>query len=266
MASTETAPGTVTPATPIHIPYPASQERHLVITVGACRLKLRPGAGEDWVEGTYTDPTGGIPSQVVQEGTRTRIVQKPEWPARWGGIHEPPTFDLMLGTAQPFALTLETGAGEAQLDLGGLPLTRLIARVGAGKFDLDFSAPNPQLMSMLDLTAGAAGMDVHSFANANCPEIALSGGAAAYTFDFGGRLQRDTHVRISTGLSSVVVTIPSATAATITSESFLGGLEVGDGFSKQGGAFFTPAALQGGTPLLRIDTSVALGSVRLQIV
>lgn len=265
MASTETAPGTVTPATPIHIPYPASAEKHLVITVGACRLRLRPGAGEVWVDGTYTDPTRSIPSQVVQEGTRTRIVQKPEWPTRWGGVHEPPTFDLMLGTAQPFAMTLETGAGEAQLDLGGLPLTQFIARLGAGKFDLDFSAPNPQLMSMLDLAAGAASMDVHNFANANCPELVLSGGAAAYTFDFGGTLQRDTHARISTGLSSVSITIPSTTAATITSESFLGGLEVGDGFTKQGGAFLTSAALQGGTPLLRIDTSVALGSVRLQL-
>lgn len=266
MASTETAPGTTPRTTPIHIPYPAPAEKHLAITVGACRLRLRPGAADAWVDGTYTDPTGSIPSQVVQEGTRTRITQKPEWPTHWGGVTQPPMFDLMLGTAQPFEMTLETGAGEAQLDLGGLPLTRLIARLGAGKFDLDFSAPNPQAMSVLDLASGAAAMDVHNFANANCAEIALSGGAAAYTFDFSGVLKRDTHVRISTGLSSVSITIPSATAASITSESFLGGLEVGDGFTKQGGAYLNSAALNGGTPLLRIDTSVALGAVRLQLV
>lgn len=262
MASAETQ----TPTTQIHIPYPASQDKQLSITVGACRLNVRPGGGDAWVTGTYADPTESMPVRIAQEETRARITQEYSWPVHWGRVHTPPVFDLALGTAQPFAMSLETGAGEAHLDLGGVPLTRLIARLGAGKFDLDFSAPNPQPMSLLDLAAGAAGMDAHNLANANCAEIVLAGGAAAYTFDFGGTLQRDTHARISTGLSSVSIAIPSTTAASITSESFLGSMEVGDGFTKQGGAFLTPAALKGQTPLLRIATSVALGSVRLRLV
>lgn len=261
MTSTETQ----APQTQIHIPYPASQDRQLWIAVGACRVNVRRGSSDAWVSGTYVDPTESLPMRIAQEEGRARITQEHLWPVHWGSVHTPPVFDLELGTAQPFGLTLETGAGEAHLDLGGVPLTRMIARLGAGKFDVDFSAPNPQAMSVLDLAAGAAGMDVHHLSNANCAEIVLAGGAAAYDFDFGGTLQRDTHVRISTGLSSVSIAIPSTTAASITSESFLGGMEVGDGFTKQSGAYLTPAALKGQTPLLRIATSVALGSVRLQL-
>ncbi|HEX6817995.1 MAG TPA: hypothetical protein VF120_06430 [Ktedonobacterales bacterium] len=251
--------------TQIDLPYPTSQDNQLWITVGACRLTVRPGAGDKWVSGTYSDPTGALPYRIAQEDTRTRITQEHLWPVHWGSGHRPPVFDLALGTSRPFALTLESGASEAHLDLGGLPLTRLIARLGAGKFNLDFSMPNPQLMTVLDVSSGAGSMDVHNLANANCPEIVLNGGAAAYTFDFGGTLQRETHVRISTGLSSVSIAIPSQTAATITSESFLGSIEVGDGFTKQGGAYLTPQAIKGSTPLLRIATSVALGAVCLRL-
>lgn len=257
---------TATLPTQIQVPYPPTTGKQLYITVGACRLRVRPGGGDAWVTGTYTDPTGIFPCQVFTEGAQARITQEHLWSIRWGDVTWPPEFDLVLGTAQPFALTLETGAGQAELDFGGVPLTRLIAKLGAGKFDLDFSAPNPQAMSVLDVTAGAAGMDVRNLANANSTELVFSGGAAAYTFDFGGTLLRDTHVRISTGLSSVGITIPSATAASVASESFLGSIEVGDGFTRHGGAFSTAAALKGASPLLRIDTSIALGSVHLRLV
>lgn len=262
MSSTVTA----LPASQIHVPYPTLQDSQLWITVGACRLNVRPGTGDEWVSGTYSDPTGALPYRIAQEDSRTRITQEYLWPVHWDTGHRVPEFDLALGTSRPFALTLETGASEAHLDLGGLPLTRLIARLGAGRFELDFSAPNPQPMTVLDVSSGAASMDVHNLANANCPEIILNGGAAAYSFDFGGTLQRDTHVRISTGLSSVSIAIPSQTAASISSESFLGSIEVGDGFTKQGGAYLTPEALKGSTPLLRIATSVALGAVRLRLI
>lgn len=253
------------PVSQIHIPYPASQDNQLWITVGACRLNVRPGAGDEWVSGTYSDPTGALPYRIAQEDSRTRITQEHLWPVHWDAGHRVPVFDLTLGSGRPFTLTLETGASEAHLDLGGLPLTRLIARLGAGKFELDFSAPNPRPMTVLDISAGAANMDVHNLANANSPEIVLNGGAAAYSFDFGGALRRETHVRISTGLSSVGIAIPSETAASISSESFLGSIEVGDGFTKQGDAYLTSEALKGSTPLLRIATSVAFGAVRLRL-
>jgi hypothetical protein len=250
-------------STDITIPYPEAGDRHLRISVGACRLNVVPGEGDAWVSGTYQDPSGALPCQIVTEGGTVHITQIYNWAEMIGLWDRPPQFDLALGKTRAFPLTLEVGASESRLDLGGVPISRLVVRQGAGKYAIDFSAPNPQPMSLLTLSAGAAGMEITNLANANCAELNMEGGAAAYVFDFGGTLQRDAHVRVATGLSSVEIRVPAATAAKIVSESLLGSLNVGTGFRRQDGAFWTAAALAGATPLLSINTNVALGSLRL---
>jgi hypothetical protein len=109
-------------------------------------------------------------------------------------------------------------------------------------------------------------MEIGGLANANFAELTIDGGAASFLCDFGGILQRDAYARISTGLSSVEIVVPSSTAVRFISESFLGHLDVSDGFSKQGGEYWTRAAVSGITPVLTIHASVALGSVRLQAI
>jgi hypothetical protein len=249
--------------TPIDIVYPEASDRHLRISVGACRLDIVPSEGDAWVSGTYQDPSGALPCQIVTEGGTIRITQNYNVPDLIGLWDRPPHFELALGKTRPFPLTLEVGASESRLDLGGVPISRLVVRQGAGKYAIDFSAPNPHPMSLLTLSAGAAGMEITNLANANCAELNLEGGAAAYVFDFGGTLQRDAHVRVATGLSSVEIRVPATTAAKIVSESLLGSLDADAGFKRQDGAFWTEAALAGATPLLTINTNVALGSLRL---
>jgi hypothetical protein len=162
------------------------------------------------------------------------------------------------------ALAIETGASEFDLDLGGIPLSRLMVRQGAGKFELGFSAPNPEPMQVLEISSGAAGIELDNLANANFSEMRLSGGAAGYELDFGGTLSRDAQVSVETGMSGVEVRVPASTAARVVSETTLGSVDVGDGFTKREGAFFTEGALGGGTPLLTIRAGVRLGSLRLR--
>ena len=107
-------------------------------------------------------------------------------------------------------------------------------------------------------------MEIGGLANANFAELTIDGGAASFTCDFSGTLQRDAYPKISTGLSSVEIVVPGSSAVRFTSESFLGHLDVSEGFSKQGGEYWTRAAVSGITPVLTIHASVALGSVRLQ--
>jgi hypothetical protein len=257
--------------TEINVPYPESTgpDQHLRLHVGACRLRIAPaapGAPDTWVRGTYRDPSGLLPSTIEQEGTTVRISQQAGRVALsgrfWG---DAPTFELALGTSKPYMLTIETGASELTGDFGSLPLTRLVIRQGAGKATLDFSTPCTQLMSLLDVGSGAVEMRVKHLANANAAEVILNGGAASYTFAFDGMLQRDAHARITTGMSAVEIAVPATTAAKVASESFLGSLQVDQGFSKREGAFWTPAAIEGKRPVLSVQTSVALGSLRLRI-
>jgi hypothetical protein len=249
--------------TPINIPFPEAETLHLRLATGGCRLRIVPGDGPDWVSGTYDDPTNAVPLQIQQEDGNVRLYQSFNWPQAWGRIGQPPTFDLTLGKSKPYALTLEGGASESTIDLGGLPINRLAIRYGAGKQDVNFSAPNPQPMTEFTIAAGAAGLFLKNLANANPTTMFVEGGAAGYSFDFGGTLQRDASVRITAGMSSVEIRIPATTAARINPQTVLGSVDVGDGLMKKEGAFWTEAALAGQQPLLTIAADVTMGSINL---
>ena len=250
---------------PINVAYPAAEDLHLRIALGACRFKARPGEGDAWVAGTYHDPTDRRSPRILEEGASVTITEEqPSFeriPAVFGGV---PRYELGFGKQRPFALIIETGASEFDLDLGGVPVNRLLVRLGAGKFDLGFSVPNPHPLELLEVSSGAAGIELENLANANFSEMRLSGGAASYELDFGGTLSRDARVSVEAGLSGVEISVPASTAARIVPETTLGSVGVGDGFTKSEGAFLTEGALRGGTPLLEIRAGVRLGALQLR--
>jgi hypothetical protein len=251
--------------TPINVAYPTSDDLHLRIALGACRFKAEPGEGEAWVTDTCHDPTGKRAPRIVEEGRTVQITEpEPSWeriPAVFGGV---PRYELVMGKGRPFALTIETGASEFDLNLGGVPLRSLMIRQGAGKFELDFSAPNPEPMQLLEVSSGAAGIELENLANAKFSEMRLSGGAAGYELDFGGTLSRDAEAKIEAGVSGVEIEIPASTAAKIVAETTLGSVDVGDGFTKREGAFWTEAGSAGIEPLLTIRAGVRLGALQLR--
>jgi len=251
--------------TPIQIAYPSVGNPHLRIALGACRFKARPGEVDEWIAGTYSDPTDRRPLRIVEEQAGVTITEaEPSFeriPAVFRGV---PRYELEFGKEKPFALTIETGASDFDLDLGGVPLSRMMVRQGAGKFELGFPQPNPEPMEILEISSGAAAIELENLANANFSELHLSGGAASYELDFGGVLSRDAEVSIETGISGVVVSVPTSTAARVAAETTLGSVDVGDGFTKIEGAFSTEAALSGDGPVLRIRAGVRLGSLQLR--
>ena len=251
--------------TPIQVAYPTVGDPQLRIALGACRFRARPGEGDEWVTGTYNDPTDRRPLRIVEEEAGITITEAEPSLERiqavFGGV---PRYELEFGKERPFALTIETGASDFDLDLGGVPLSRLMVRQGAGKFELGFPQPNPEPMELLEISSGAAAIELENLANANFSELRLSGGAASYELDFGGVLSQDAEVSIETGISGVVVSVPSSTAARVTAETTLGSVDVGDGFTKSEGAFSTEAALRGDGPVLRIRAGVRLGSLQLR--
>ena len=251
--------------TPIHVAYPAADNPHLRIALGACRFTARPGEGKEWVAGTYHDPTDRRPLRILDEEAGATITEEqPSFeriPAVFGGV---PRYELEFGKKRPFALTIETGASDFDLDLGGVPLSRLVVKQGAGKFELDFSLPNPEPMELFDVSTGAAAIELENLANANFSEMRLSGGAASYDLDFGGTLSAGRRGEHRDGDLGVTVSVPGSTAARVAAETTLGSVDVGDGFAKKEGAFFTEAALSGGGPVLKIRAGVRLGALQLK--
>jgi hypothetical protein len=65
-------------------------------------------------------------------------------------------------------------------------------------------------MELLEVSSGAAGIELVNLANANFSEMRLSGGAAGYELDFGSTLLRNAQVSIETGLSVIELTVPAS--------------------------------------------------------
>jgi hypothetical protein len=95
----------------------------------------------------------------------------------------------------------------------------LTVKQGPGRFNLNFSALNPEPMKLLEVSSGAAGMQLENLANANFSKMRLSGGAASYELDFGGQLSQDAGVVIEAGLSGIEIAVPGSTAAKIVAET-----------------------------------------------
>ena len=251
--------------TPINVDYPAAEDLRLRIALGACRFRAEPGEGEAWITGICHDPTGKRAPRIVEEEGNVRITEsEPSWeriPAAIGGV---PRYELAIGKGRPFALTVETGASEFEMDLGGVPISSLMVSQGAGKFELGFSAPNPHHMELLEVSSGAAGIELEDLANANFSEMRLSGGAAGYELGFGGALSRDAEAKVEAGLSAVEIEIPASTAARVIAETTLGSVDVGDGFTEREGVLLTEGALSGNAPVLTIRAGVRLGSLQLR--
>lgn len=244
----------------IHVPYPETASLALILRTGPCRVTLSPSDGSTWITGTYDDPTGALPLQISL-GSPTVIAQgfSPELI----GAPALPTLDLHIAVARPFSLDLSAGASENTFDLGGLPLSALVVKAGAGRFDIDFSAPNPTPMSQIDLGTGAGSLSAKHLANANFTTMRFGGGVAACTLDFGGALSRDARVRVDAGLGSVDLLIPASTAARVNTKAFAASCQVAGAFTRQGETYSTQPALQGVRPILEIDVSVAFGALKL---
>lgn len=253
---------------PIDIPFPESGPYQLKLRIGGSRLTIAPADADDraWVSGTYDDPSGVLPCQIETRDGSVFISQETNFQGLTDFMNKNkmPTFNLRLGKGKSYELTIESGANQASIDLGGLPITKLVGRHGAGKCTIDFSEPNPAEMSQLELAGGALGVEVRNLGNANFAEMRYDGGASSSSLDFGGSPRRDGRVRVTTGVSSVEIAVPTTTAARISTESVLGHLDIGDGFMKKEGAFWTEAALANKLPLMTIHATVALGLLRLR--
>jgi hypothetical protein len=256
-------------STPVRIesPFPAVEPLTLRIAVGACRLRVAPGRGEAWLAGTYDEGGGAVPHTLeLKEGT-LRLSQRIELSRTLdllaGGA---PSFDLSLGTARPYALELDCGAADVMVDLGGLPLTRLGVRQGAGRLRVDFSTPGSASLSEIRVDAGASSIELVRLANAGFAEMRVAGGAAKLDLDFGGTLARDGQARIEVGMAAVRLAVPGATAARIDARSIVGALRIGDGFTKRAGTFWTEGATAGRTPVLSIRAEASVGLLELAAV
>lgn len=215
----------------ITVADPESDDTSLTISFGAGRLTLSPGA-EELVDGTVVYNIDDLKPEIIENGDSIEIKQ--------GDFNGLPLFDditnewdLQLGDA-PLDLTVQAGAYEGNLELGGLSLKNLTVRDGAAHVDLSFTEPNQAEMSMLRYQTGASEVRLTGLANANFSTLAFSGGAGNYTLDFSGELQRDAAVTVESGFGNLSLIIPEGVDAVVTVESAAVNINHDSGWAQNG--------------------------------
>ena len=174
--------------------------------------------------------------------------------------------ELRLGLSRevPTSLTLEVGAAESDLELGGIPLTGLVYRTGASSTHLRFDAPNPARIGTLELAAGAAEFEASGLGHAHFDRLEFDGAVGDVTLDFSGEWTGDAEADIAVGLGALRLVIPRDLGVRIEKSGLLAGFDP-RGMTKVEGGWQTEnydsAAHQ-----LRIDLKAAFGKVDVQFV
>lgn len=251
--------------TPVHVPFPEAEgDLELRVALGACRIEVRPGGDEPWVEGTYDDPTGDLPIRIRTDGPVVTIDQEKRIGGVLGLVRGAPRCALALGTARPYALTFDTGASDVSLALGGLPLGGLLVRAGAGKVEMDVDRPNPVAGMSAEIRVGAGSIDAEGLGNLNARILRVDGGASSIEIDLRGEQRVALDARVSGRAASVEVTVPEHRAVRIHTEATLGEVDLGDGLMTKEGAIWTTSADPDQPVTIDLRASVALGALALR--
>ncbi len=240
----------------IAIADPESDETHLTLSFGAGKLVLSQNMdGKNLVEGTAVYNVQDLKPKIRKSGGDIEI--------RQGDFKSFPFFEDMKNewnlkiSDTPLDLTVEAGAYEGSLELGGLALTSLTVQDGASHVDLSFEEPNQAEMSVLRYQTGASDVKLTGLANANFSTLMFSGGAGNYTLDFSGELQRDAVVTVESGLGNLSLIVPEDVDTMVTVESAAVNINLGSGWSQNGQKY----TQTGPGPTLTIVVKMAAGNL-----
>ena len=240
----------------ITVPTPETDDVSLRLSFGAGEMTLAPGASQ-LVEGTATYNYAAFKPEVNIDGGNVQI--------KMGEIKSIPSFDNLknkwdfkLGDT-PMDLTIEFGAYDGTFEFGGLALNNLAIKDGAANVELAFSDPNLVEMSTFKYETGASNVKMSGLANANFSIFDFSSGAGDYTLDFSGELQRDASIKISSGLSNIVVVVPEGVDAVVTVDSGASNVSAGSGWSQNGNVY----KQKGEGPTLTFVIEIGAGNVTL---
>jgi hypothetical protein len=246
----------------INVPLPSDTSTIVDVTLSfaAGELKLAPGAEDALIKGTATfnvadlEPVVKIDDDRVSIETGDATIRGiPNFKGKFKN-----TWELTLGNV-PMNMTINAGAYQGRLELGGVPIQSLKVGDGAAEVELSFSDPNPVEMDTLRYDTGASQVKLLGLGNANVDTLVFKGGAGDYTLDFSGDLQRAMNVTIDSGVSSVKVIVPQGVSARLFFDGGLSNVDVNGDWEKSGNTY----TQRGSGPTITINVNLGAGSLTL---
>jgi hypothetical protein len=212
-----------------------ADETRLDVSVkyGVGKLIVEPGArGELYRVGIRYDSELFDPLTEYRSGRLTVGVEGTGRSMRMRN-QEAGELKLALSPDIPLELGLSFGAVEAEMELGGLQLSRIKVETGASDSRLRFSSPNVRDCDRIDLSMGAAAFRAIGLGNANCRVLKAEGGVGDMTLDFSGEWRRDLSADVTMALGSVTLAVPSDVGVVVRRSTFLSGFSA-SGFTRRG--------------------------------
>jgi hypothetical protein len=107
-----------------------------------------------------------------------------------------------------YLLTVDIGAAEAEIDLGGLSISELDLDIGAADARIEFTTPNKSTLRFFRVDAGACDLDMRQLGNARFEHLEFDGGVGDFYLDFSGEFDYEASVDINVGLGSIDIILP----------------------------------------------------------
>ncbi len=180
---------------------------------------------------------------------------------RWGRDHEAGEMELALSREVAMDLNMDFGAVRADIDLGGIPLTRLEIETGASQTLIDISEPNRETMSRASIDVGAAEFTMLNLGNLNTERIEIDAGVGQIDLVFTGDWQQDARVSVDMGLGSLVLRFPRGLGVRILRDTFLTSFD-SEGLVKHGDTYES-LDYEDAEHQITVDIDAAFGSVRV---
>lgn len=171
---------------------------------------------------------------------------------------------MSLGRGVPIDLSLELGAAQSTIELGGLSLSEVRLATGASETTVGFAEANPVQCSDFTIQGGATSVTLEGLANSRCRMFDVAGGAGEFKLDFTGDWGDVTEVRVDLkmGMGSAKFRFPEGAGVEFTMDKFLVEFR-GPGFAQDGRRYVSDGFDAAATKIY-IDVSAALGDISVE--
>ncbi|MFC1879492.1 toast rack family protein [Chloroflexota bacterium] len=210
------------------------------IEIIAGHLKVAGGAA-DLLQADFTYNVTEVKPEVKHSGgTLSILTPDVEGKASlWDMDDYRNEWDLRFTNDVPMEMKILLGAGQADLELGDLTLTRLDIDTGTGEVTLDLHGASA--LTRLDLKAGVGEISV----------------------DLSGDWQNDLDADISGGVGEMTLVLPAAVCVRVDVQGGISNTNA-TGLTKDGDDYVNDACGQSNVTL-RIDISAGIGNINLNL-
>ncbi len=230
------------------------------VEFGAGMLQVRPAPAGTLYRGTLRyDRTRMKPAVSYADGNLHFAIEgHVRGRMRSGDMNR---LDLQLGPDVPLTLDLKFGAGQADIDLGGLALQNVRIATGASRGDVRFSAPTKGTCEAVELQVGAAQMNVTGLGNASPRMLDVQGGAGEVNLDFSGAWRNDAVATFKLGMGGLRLDVPRGVGLRLRKNSVLASFEATN-MVRQGDVY-TSEGYQSAAHHIDVTIDAAFGSIRV---